>query len=416
MAESINPPAESLWRRTFALDLGRAVPQGCVDTVVTTFAVFIAERYFSSSAAVKVFLIASPSAGMLASLLLVQWVRRLGWSVNRVTGIVWTGAACAFALSAIMWNSQAAFVAGVGSALFFLSFGSPLISQIYQNHYPNRMRGRLFSISGMARGFAAAGFGIAAGGMLNRDITNLSWLLGAYAFGCLLMAVLMAGMAPVRLESAKRVRLFDAFSHVRLDAPFRKLLVSWMLFGMGNLLCLALFVEYLANPRYGYEYDAVRVGWVTTTIPMLAFLSSVVAWGILFDRLNFYLIRVVINVAFIVGIMLFYFGGGYLAICIAMVIHGAARAGGHVAWSLWVTKFASAERVAEYMSVHTFLTGVRGLFAPVIAFTIAGTLGPQVMALFGVVLILLASIMIVPDIRLAAASRESYAVAKRPRM
>jgi len=252
--------------------------------------------------------------------------------------------------------------------------------------------------------------------MLSRDIGNYTWLLALYALGCLMMATLMAGMAPVRLEAVKRVELFDAFRHVRLDAPFRKLLISWMLFGLGNLLCLALFVEYLANPRYGLAYDAVRVGWVTTTIPMLAFLSSVVVWGILFDRLNFYLLRVVINLAFIAGIALYYFGGGYVAICIAMVIHGAARAGGHVAWSLWVTKFASAERVAEYMSVHTCLTGVRGIFAPVIAFTIAGNFGPQVMALCGIALILVASIMLVSDIRLGPARRSSYAVANRPRI
>ena len=42
-------------------------------------------------------------------------------------------------------------------------------------------------------------------------------------------------------------------------------------------------------------------------------------------------------------------------------------AGADVAWSLWVTKFAPPERVADYMSVHTFFTGVRGFLAPVTA-------------------------------------------------
>ncbi|NDF01570.1 MAG: hypothetical protein EB034_25395, partial [Verrucomicrobia bacterium] len=45
------------------------------------------------------------------------------------------------------------------------------------------------------------------------------------------------------------------------------------------------------------------------------------------------------------------------------VIFGVSNAGGDVAWSLWVTKFAPPERVADYMSVHTFFTGVRGVAA-----------------------------------------------------
>ena len=56
-------------------------------------------------------------------------------------------------------------------------------------------------------------------------------------------------------------------------------------------------------------------------------------------------------------------------------IAGIANAGGDVAWSLWVTKFAPPERVADYMSVHTFFTGVRGVAAPLIAFHLVGSMG-----------------------------------------
>ena len=49
------------------------------------------------------------------------------------------------------------------------------------------------------------------------------------------------------------------------------------------------------------------------------------------------------------------------------IIFGISNAGGDVAWSLWVTKFAPPNRVADYMSVHTFFTGVRGVMAGVSA-------------------------------------------------
>lgn len=67
-------------------------------------------------------------------------------------------------------------------------------------------------------------------------------------------------------------------------------------------------------------------------------------------------------------------------LALGAVIFGVANAGGDVAWSLWVTKFAPPERVADYMSVHTFFTGVRGVAAPLIAFHLVGTMGMVPMA------------------------------------
>ncbi|MEZ5302399.1 MAG: hypothetical protein R3F11_17460 [Verrucomicrobiales bacterium] len=51
--------------------------------------------------------------------------------------------------------------------------------------------------------------------------------------------------------------------------------------------------------------------------------------------------------------------------------------GGNIAWSLWVTKLAPADRVAEYMSVHTFTTGLRGMAAPFLGFWLAAQIGVQ---------------------------------------
>ena len=82
--------------------------------------------------------------------------------------------------------------------------------------------------------------------------------------------------------------------------------------------------------------------------------------------------------------------------------------------SLWVTKFARAEHVAEYMSVHSFLTGLRGVLATVLAFTLAESMSPRTTALTDITLIALASLMIVPDFRLARARRPSHAVSPPP--
>ncbi|MFM7180297.1 MAG: hypothetical protein ACKO2G_02355, partial [Verrucomicrobiales bacterium] len=107
--------------------------------------------------------------------------------------------------------------------------------------------------------------------------------------------------------------------------------------------------------------------------------------------------RGLINLLFVVS-TLCYFGGGTLPwMALGMAAHGLARAGGDVSWNLWVTKFARPDQVAEYMSVHAFLTGTRGLIAPFIGFHLLGHFPPQVVATICAALILVGTSLIVPE-------------------
>jgi len=402
------------WRRTFALELVRSMPQGFIDTVGTTFAIFLAERVFHAPNGVKILLVASPSLGLLLSLFALQIVRRLGWSANFTAAAIWAGSASGFALAAFAGNELTGYTVGMSLGMLCLALGAPLLAQVYRTSYPDRIRGRLFSISGMSRAATAATAGLLVAHALASDPENWRRLCGGYALASLAMAALVLWMPRVMLAGASRIRLFAAFRHVRADPPFRKLLGTWMLLGFGNLMAMAMFVEYVTNPRYGFGFDATRVGLLTTTLPMSAFLLSVVAWGVLFDRINFYLLRVSINLLFLAGIACYYFAGNFAFLIVGMFLHGLARGGGNVAWSLWVTKFATAERVAEYMSVHSFLTGCRGVVAPAISFGLAATLGPKVMAGGGLLLILVSSLLLIPEVRMARARRPSHAVDQRP--
>jgi hypothetical protein len=69
-----------------------------------------------------------------------------------------------------------------------------------------------------------------------------------------------------------------------------------------------------------------------------------------------------------------------------------------VAWGLWVTKFAPPGRVADYMSVHTFLTGIRGVLAPMTAFQMVQKYPPPTLGWFSAVLIIAATLLLIPEI------------------
>src|SRR6185369_2434387 len=99
-------------------------------------------------------------------------------------------------------------------------------------------------------------------------------------------------------------------------------------------------------------------------------------------HMNFFSLRVTLNAGFAIGILACFTSSSLSGLIAGAIIFGISNAGGDVAWSLWVTKFAPAGRVADYMSVHTFLTGVRGVAAPMFAFWLVTRVTPMTLALF----------------------------------
>lgn len=386
-------------RRTFSLELVRSVPQGLIETAGSTFAMYVAVTVFDAPVWMKMAIAAAASVGLLLSLFTVQMVRRSGITVNAALAGVWCLAAAGFSVAALAAHSQEVYVSGVCLAAITMTLGAPLVAQIYRKHYANKVRGKLFAIAGVVRAATGASAGVLLGYWLAENQNAFHGLFWCYAAAAIAMAICVLSMAHVRLRKSVKLELFDAFQHVSKDKAFRKLLGCWFLLGMGNLLSFALFVEFISNPDYGFTLNPSKAAFVTSTIPMLVFIVFIVPWGMVFDRLPFYRVRIITNVFFLAGILIYFLGGNYLSLCLGMVFHGIGRSGGNVLWSLWVTKFAPEENVGEYMSVHTSLTGLRGTMAPVIAFLIAGSAGPGTVAIIGGGLILLSSAMLWPELR-----------------
>jgi hypothetical protein len=124
-------------------------------------------------------------------------------------------------------------------------------------------------------------------------------------------------------------------------------------------------------------------------------LLSIPIWARLFDRINFVTLRIALNAFLAVGLVLFFSSENPAVIGTGSFLTGVCAGGGTLAWNLWVTQFAPPGETHIYMSVHSFLTGLRGVIGPYLAFWALGSLTLREMSWISGGLVVLSMVMLV---------------------
>ena len=402
--------AQARMARTYFYERLRAFPAGILESCGSAFFLLIAVQQLQAGPTAKALIAAGGNIGMLLSPWLVLLAQR-GKRPSMQTGALLMGFGSLVLGSAALLPDLSLYVFATVVAMACTNAIIPLTTQVYQDNYPARKRGRLVSRSVMFRVLASSLFGWLAGRLLTVDPGLYRLIIGVAALSMATIGVFLWHI-PSRIiasegENANSpLHVFHSMRFLRTDKLLRTTLASWMFMGFANLMMVPLRVEYLANPRYGIALPPDQIALLTIIIPSLTRLLLSPFFGWLFDRLNFFAIRVALNVAFAVSILAFFTGTSMFGLVIGALIFGFAVAGGDILWSLWVTKFAPPDRVADYMSVHTFFTGIRGVLAPLFAFQLVTQVPVATMGLICAVLIGLASLILVPEIRAGATVRD----------
>ena len=382
---------------TYRLERWRAVTHGILETAGSTFLLLVAVRWFHAGAAAKALVAAGTSIGLLASPLVVTWVSRRALAPAIAASRLLVAGAVAF-LAAACFPRLPVFVAGGVIGLTVVASAIPLLTHMYQENYPSDQRGRLFSRTVMIRILAAAVFAKFGGWFLREDIGRFPWLLVAFGACAAVAAWLIRGCPTSPIVDTGGSHPLRAMRYVREDPVFRQTLIAWMLMGFANLMMLPLRVEYLAHDRYGLRLAPDEIALYTSVIPNVARLIMSPVWGWFFDRVNFFALRITLNIGFMVGILSFFTTGTTAGLVAGSIVYGISNAGGDVAWSLWVTKFSPPDRVADYMSVHTCFTGIRGVLAPLAAFQLAGVISLPALGWMSAGLIGVACVVLLPEL------------------
>ncbi|MSU41160.1 MAG: MFS transporter [Pedosphaera sp.] len=399
--------AETDTERTFRFERWRAISGGVLESAATTFLLLIAVKHFQAGATAKALLSIGGSLGLLCGPMVVGVVERLRLpAAQAASRLAAAGGVCLLIMAAV--PTQAVYITGGMLAMALASAIIPLMTQVYQDNYPEALRGRLFSRALMIRIGAALLFSAAGGWALDKHLDWFRVLLLLFGVAYFFSSWCFSRLPSRPLTPSGSSHPLRAFRYVREDRLFRWTLICWMLMGFANLMMYPLRVEYLANPQYGSKLNVGEVALYVGVVPNLVRFALSPLWGWLFDRMNFFVMRIVLNLGFALGIVSFFVNpDNTTSLLVGAIVFGAANAGGDVAWGLWVTKLAPPDRVADYMSVHTFFTGVRGVAAPLLAFHLVGTTGFGTLAWICGGLIVLSALMLVPEVHSGRALRKS---------
>lgn len=388
------------------IEMIRALPAGTIEAFGSTFLLLIALRHFHLSTGWKGTIGAAQQIGLVLAPVAMTHAARLGLSASKaITAMLCVGSLGA--LAPLLWPHPTVFV--VGCLVAFTATGAQwgLLQTIYLDQFPPERRGRLLSITIAAR-FGCSGLvAIGVGRLLGRDASTWRWAQA------MLLAAVLGSAACIRALGGRPLRRHaDVVEGVRerpwarrwqlfkTDRTLRLTLISWMLMGFANLMMIPLRIEFLANPRYGINAPSTTVGVLTVTIPAVLRVVLAPVYGWVFDRLPFFVARILVNFGFALSILAFFSGRSMVGLVTGAVVFGVAAAGGDVMWSLWTLRLAPPHHVADYSALHTFSTGVRGMMAPFAGLWLLDqNLRPQTIGFGCAALILAGSMVLIPDLR-----------------
>ena len=378
--------------RTFRLDLFRGSLHGIIETGVMSFSILIALRFFDAEDWVKSCIAAAAPIGFLlnpfTSALAVYYKKPIS---NLCAGYMSIGGL--FFMLAAVSSSLLMFTSCVVLATIIIVQNVPLVTQILAHNYENRDRGnRLAYIIaiGVLSGSCFSGIG---GVLLDWNPMAFRGIFVSISISAWLSAVVFRKIPSTMVDTVGQGSFFKNLVLVRQDPLFGGLLVAWMLAGFGVLMSLPMRIEYVANPEYRISLPNRIVVFVTFIVPSIIRILGSPWWGKIFDKVHFIGTRIFLNACFLMGNLLFFNGDSIIFWIIGGIFWGIGNGGGMIAWNLWVTRIAPANRTAAYMSIHTGSTGFRGCLAPFIGYEILSRFGFASMLWTSSILIILSLIM-----------------------
>ena len=398
--ESIVSPGtdRALAKRTFQMECLRAVPSGYMEACASSLFLLIALKGLGAGSTAKAIIAAGVSGGLLASPLLLRFAQRAKRPVTVIAAWIMSFGGIALVVGAAVGGVRA-YAAATVLAMTSFNIVIPLLTTVYQRNYGPHERGRNVSLALMVRFSASAAVAWFVGKWLDHHLRSYRLVLVGAAAALFASALLVLRIESEPIPDDRRRRLSDSLGLLAHDRVLASTMASWMFVGFANLVTIPLRTEYLGNPKYGIDAKPSRVAFLIVAVPAIARVVMSPVFGLVFDRMSFFAIRIAVNLGFGLSIVAFFAGRSTAGLVFGSIAFGVSAAGGDILWNLWATKLAPPHQVADYMALHTFFTGLRGALAPFTAYWLVSHLSVAHVGAVAAVFVVVASVILIPDIR-----------------
>ena len=281
-----------------------------------------------------------------------------------LVGTLWVfggGPRVATAFAALICLAQAAF-----------NLGAPLQSTVYAWVYPAELRGSIVSFTRLTQGLVSI-LGLTILGTLVAEVPGSMWML--FPLAGLLGLIAVRRFAAIRLPPDALIAAAAGSSRgrgplgflrvLRDDRAYARYQFFQFILGIANLTGIPMMAVFVRDELHLPVNLAVLVvggGVVEQTMILLT-----VRWhGRLYDRIGVIWHRVVTSSVILCAYLMWAMATDVWLAGIACALAGLGLAGGQIIWQIGSLHFAPKGQESTYAGVHTFLTGLRGVIAPLL--------------------------------------------------
>src|SRR5437879_1285522 len=381
-------------RRNFRIDTFSAICGGVSIAVLITFMPIVVRRLGGSTTDVAI-VIAAPFVGHLLSPISAYLLS--GFPLVRVVAGTVTLARATF-LAGVLVAATPLMLAVTTVAFFAISVANiGAYTALMQGIYPDRERAQ--AMANVRIGAAIAGIASAAVAGTFIDVIPASWVFAAAALIGLPGAIAFFwvrydGWAKV----AQRRSLVTIARDVWADHKYRRLLLSFTVFGIGNLINVAVYPTLLVDHFKASNSFIGAMSAVSSATMIVAYLVG----GRMIDRgssIRLTLLNTVVTLLVPIG----YRAAADVWLLIpAAVVSGIVNAGGEITFFTNIVQIAPRDKIGEYATAQSLLMGVRGTAAPFVAAALLGVADPRVVLLIGVIFMTAGCAIMAGAVRLLA--------------
>ncbi|MDO8506762.1 MAG: MFS transporter [Candidatus Limnocylindria bacterium] len=187
----------------------------------------------------------------------------------------------------------------------------------------------------------------------------------------------------------------DIARDVWRDRRYRRLMLSFLVFGWGSLMNFAVFPIMLVD-HFNASNSFVGILFASQSATMVI---AYVVVGRLIDRGSS------LRQTFIGTVLVLLVPIGYLVASVAWallpvaIVGGIAAASGELTYHTNVVQLAPRDRLADYAAAQSLLLGIRGTLAPFAASALLGIFAPQIVLLVGLAFMVAGTLIMVGAIR-----------------